>query len=347
MVFYLSFFVPFFCNLLSSYSVTCLACQKGQIQPSDNTPSATCTDCPLGKYVEHSKSTQCLYCSPGSEFVAIDTACQDCLNETVQDSSTTIDAKCHVCPSGYTFVQHNEVCATCPTGRYDVAGNIKLANQEDCATCDVGQSSVHWRSPCTHCSVGLHQESNVSQVWGCKHCATGRQYVDVNSSCTDCVAGQYQSETTRFGHSGIQTCQRCQAGKEFTTTKKECDVCKIGKYQSENNADGVSCLTCGKGKDAPSKELPCEGCLSGKYQPFDVSITYTCTFCTGFETGKKNELCEVFNTKRQRCALTVCFVLLFVVGSDCTVYKSRGHGMASNNERSRHHGRCHCYRLQI
>ena len=129
-----------------------------------------------------------------STKVSIDSMCTGCGNLTVQDDNETIGATCKLCPSGYTYVNNNEVCATCPPGKFDVIGDILFQNQHSCHTCNKGQSSRHWRSACTHCVVGLYQESNVSTVWGCKHCPTGKEYMNVNTSCTSCSSGKYQDE---------------------------------------------------------------------------------------------------------------------------------------------------------
>ena len=272
--------------------VSCVACQRGQIQPRNDVLSATCSDCEKGKYVVQEMSTECYFCKRGKEFTSISTNCASCLDVSVQDDNETAGAICKICPAGFTFVASNEVCSTCPPGRWDVLGfddRTKTVQERDCKICAEGSSSEHWRESCTNCTVGMFQEDNKSVVWGCKYCASGTEYADVRSACTECAFGKYQSEDAT---KPSPLCKFCAKGKEFVTKKIPCAICYNGTYQELDDLANAQCLTCPKGRDAPDNKNTCVDCVAGKYQPFDHSVTYECRYCVNFQKAIQSFVIE-------------------------------------------------------
>lgn len=254
----------------------------------DYQPPTSCTECPIGQYIDKTGAAYCLSCPAGKETqstgsIGDSNLCTDCMAGFY---SMNPGFPCKACPTGYyQSGTGNDDCVSCEAGSSGPEGSSSSLNcfkcwagekelDGECLDCDVGTySDVYGSTACTNCTAGMFAASNGSTA--CTDCTKGK-YNDQTGqeTCTGCVAGKFSNE---IGSSDVSDCKHCTAGKFSTTGSSSCKDCTAGRYTNTNSRG--SCNSCPTGFYAGSSGLSkCTECDAGKYE--DITGSYSCKSCS-------------------------------------------------------------------
>ncbi|GMH79533.1 hypothetical protein TL16_g08176 [Triparma laevis f. inornata] len=211
-----------------SGSKGCVPCVAGTFASS--TSSASCDDCPEGKYSEEIglTSDECINCSAGKygnkPGLDSDNNCTNCAEGKYnKGSGATSESVCSDCKEGSYSGLASETCTDCPAGKYS-SGSHATAY-----------------STCIDCSVGKFAGGPASS--SCSDCIPGTFSNQIATiTCTSCSGGKYSGTT---GATIETTCTECEAGKYGTTGSESCTVCEVGKHSPASSSECISC-TVGK-----------------------------------------------------------------------------------------------------
>eukprot|EP00937_MAST-01D_sp_MAST-1D-sp2_P001643 g1643.t1 len=260
------------------------------------TASASCKDCPEGRYSDQEAQTTldaCKACDAGRYQDQVRTACTNCPPGKHQAAAGNTTCDGNACDAG-TFHRDSQTspvtCTSCPAGKHQDG-----TGQTDCkgTACAKGKylpdtNTEATQPTCINCPAGKHQDGTGQTDCKGTACAKGRFYADAQTSavtCTDCTYGQYQDETGRSG------CRKCPAGRTTTaaaeTDSNECirTQCGPGRY-SWSNTSKMLCFECPAGQFRDT-EINCTKCKRGTFQPEKGRVA--CKVCALGKHGESTE----------------------------------------------------------
>ena len=225
---------------------TCVRGPRSYPQPSERYCKHTCD---IGKYFNHNSSI-CEWCPYGS----------------YQNSTTTFNPQCTLCPvgltTGFTGARNISECINlCPAGSY-----LKYTQ---CLKCGVGyfMPNASNRLPkCYKCPAG-YTTLGVGTVDRCvKKCIVGEYFNMTLQNCTLCPNNTYQDEindtntrvckkclqnttTASVGSTMFSDCLGpCTSGQYVDIASRKCSPCISDTYQDETQHVSFSCKSCGEYK---------------------------------------------------------------------------------------------------
>jgi hypothetical protein len=168
--------------------------QLGSIADTVGGSSASCKNCPRGKYA--------------SPAVASLVQCKTCAGGKYTDS--TGQSSCKSCGAGRYVATDATVCIGCNAGKF--AATTENTNSGQCKDCEGAQyTDSDGQSSCKSCGAGKYAVST-----GCIGCDAGKFAVAAVGSegeCTNCEAGQHSSSI------GSDSCTSCPAAKYPNSNK--------------------------------------------------------------------------------------------------------------------------------
>ena len=166
--------IPCVAGTFGSNYPNCTMCATGKVSTTNY--SASCTDCPIGKY------------NHGTLLDASShTSCSDCAAGTVSTSAGS------------------STCTECETGKYSTFGSG--TGSSSCTDCGQGTySSSTGAIACTDCESGKF--ANRTRSSSCTDCNAGSYSTNtVSTSCAICEAGKYSPDE------GTTECTDCPVSK--------------------------------------------------------------------------------------------------------------------------------------
>lgn len=252
-------------------STTCEPCGSGQ-RSEDNTGSAACVDCGVGKY-PNELGDECLDCADNAVSlggVAACTECQPGWRPRLPDQD-----ECEPCPVGTFGDAFGRTCQPCSKGKFSdvlnatacepcAAGHVSDVGASGCKQCDPGFQPADTLDACERC---IDNEASASGV-ACLPCWPGSAPNGLRSLCELCPEGT-------FGDTAGRTCTLCPAGRfGATDNATSCAECDPGWTSAEGAA---SCTPCPEGTKRAPSDSQCVDCLPGTFAPESAALA--CVLC--------------------------------------------------------------------
>ena len=255
---------------------SCLKCQPGTYNATNNTTATSCTPCAYGSYTSSSGQLQCSQCPAGSYCPSSSTNSTQCSPGTYQPISG--QASCLQCLSGEYSGAGSTSCSKCSmTG---ANGYSSPANASSPASCTVTSCSPGYtlnNGTCTACGAGTSSAGGTAT--SCTSCGVGTYSLSTASNCTSCGAGKY---TTGTGSTAAASCLPLPAGAIQNPAGGY--SCSSGYYNSNNTCTilptGATINSSGNGFTCASgysqSVTGCTQCLAGTYAAAGAT---TCSAC--------------------------------------------------------------------
>ena len=221
---------------------TCGVCISGYTLVSGN-----CVPCDTGKFKNTSGDRAC-------------TSHRDCVNENRQDGilgSTTTDATCGVCISGYTLVSGN--CVPCDTGKFkNTSGDGACTSHRVCVNenrQDDISGTTTTDATCGYCLAGYKENGSGNCVedtvssggeaggGGGTSCDPGYTEDDGNGDCVECESDTYKATAGNQACTPHRVCvdeNRQDGILGSTIIDATCGVCLPG-YKLDSGSNCVEC----------------------------------------------------------------------------------------------------------
>jgi syndecan 4 len=257
-------------------------------------PSATCSECPAGKFSDNTGNAACMECAAGTSSAAGSTSASDCVQcETGKFAGFAGSSNCTSCVAGkYAAVDLGAtVCADCATGKSTL--EVGSASSSDCIKCEDGTASPGG-SPCETCAAGkVSRTSELTpshKLTKCPRLRSQFTYMAANApvgsaSCTDCAPG---TGSVVVGSSHPNDCRDCEAGSSGEGGTP-CVVCAAGMY---SGGGAASCISCSAGKSsAAAGSVSSENCVECSPGKASVTGSAHCSECAGGQPAEDQSGC--------------------------------------------------------
>jgi hypothetical protein len=269
-------------EMYDGYYNYCYDCPKGYFSPTAGAfsgilvygDSRLCILCPVGKFQDQVRGSNCTTCPPGSITNTGPshgaTSCSKCTEGSYSESSAV--SECTLCPvksvANTGRVAGATSCVTCPPGSITNTGAVRGGST--CTACTSGKYSTRSDvAACTNCAAGKYNSITGSgNEAGCEECGQGSM-TDTGaavgaSNCTACTPGY-------FSAASIHACSACDSGRYSLDKAAACTKCEAGKYKGSTGAGGCDGTLCAQGQYGPtgqtdSDDAVCSECPVGKYQ---------------------------------------------------------------------------------
>jgi len=256
----------------------CTVCGKNTY--SNAAQAASCTTCPVGKYIEDDAGVDVTFHDSADDCVDMKCPPGRYLSDSAKAGNDFTLASCLACATGkFKNTLDANACTDCARGTYQ-----KLEGSTSCSSCTQGTyaDSVGQVS-CTGCSAGKWSKKIGANHTGvCVDCGAGLYSEKVGASTIDtCVQCPVGKKSSVAGASGPAACVECAAGTYARrTASTTCDICPTGTYSVSSGSS--ACESCAYGKFSETAQATsasvCTLCPAGTYSGALGSTS--CTNCT-------------------------------------------------------------------